>query len=139
MPAANFSVPEKLTSGSVSRSKAVASIRVAMEAVLLLMVSAAPWAYGAVHPGFEFLLDVGVALLLALWGVRMLLEGELSWRKSPVALCLAGLFLIGVWQIMPLPRPVLLWVAPATARTYEQLLPAQPEELPGREKTAPAN
>ena len=86
-----------------------------MEALLLAMVCASPWAYGCVHPGFEFLLDAGVALLLLLWGTGMLLEGRLTWDKSPVAVCLAGLFVVGIWQTTPLARPVLEALSPATA------------------------
>ena len=44
----------------------------AMEGVLLVMLVAGPWMYGAVHPGFEFVLDVGLLLLLVLWATRML-------------------------------------------------------------------
>jgi O-antigen ligase/tetratricopeptide (TPR) repeat protein len=110
-----------------------------MEGVLLAMVCLSPWAYGAVHPGFEFLLDAGLCLLLLLWGVRMLLERQLTWKKSPVALCLAGLFLLGIWQLTPLPRSALARLAPATARLYEQLLPGQPEVLPGGEPRPAVN
>ena len=42
------------------------------------MVCAAPWVYGAVHPGFEFLLFAGVGLILALWAARMLVEGQVD-------------------------------------------------------------
>jgi hypothetical protein len=53
-----------------------------MEGIVLFMVCVSPWAYGAVHPGFEFLLDAGVGLLVILWGVRMLLEGR--WGFSTI-------------------------------------------------------
>src|SRR5947208_2066658 len=82
--------------------KAVALLRGVMEALVLLLVCAAPWPYGSVHPGFEFLLLAGVGLLLLLWGARMVLEGRLVWKKCPVLLCLAGLFVLGVWQVIPL-------------------------------------
>src|SRR5579875_739511 len=118
------------TSGPDSRSPFVVFIVAVLEAVLLALVCLSPWAYGARHPGFEFLLDVGIALLLALWAVRMLLEGQLTWKKNAVALCLASLFLLGVWQCTPLPRSVLAWLSPGTVRTYDQLLPEQPETLP---------
>ncbi|HEY7154157.1 MAG TPA: O-antigen ligase family protein [Gemmataceae bacterium] len=100
-----------------------------METVLLALVCLSPWAYGAIHAGFEFLLDAGIALLLALWGARMILEGRITWKKSSVALCLAGLFLLGVWQRTPLPRSLLAQLSPGAARCYEQLLPEQPEIL----------
>lgn len=101
-----------------------------MEAVLLALICLSPWAYGAVHPGFEFLLDAGIAVLLALWAARMLLEGLITWKNSAVAICLAWLFLLGIWQSTPLPRHVLDWLAPTTVRCYDQLLPQQPETLP---------
>ena len=60
----------------------------------------------------------------------MLLDGQLSWRKCPVASCLAALVLVGLWQITPLPRGLLGRISPVTARMYDRLLPAQPEVLP---------
>src|SRR5205807_1356332 len=110
---------------------AVSVLRAALEGVTLLLVCAAPWFYGSVHPGFELLLFAGVGVVLALWGERMLLEGCLSWKRCPVALCLAGLFLLGVAQTVTLPRSVLAWVAPGTSRLYDRLLPEQPEAVPG--------
>src|SRR5262249_62413435 len=99
---------------------------------------AAPWAYGCVHPGFELLLLAGVGLLLLLWGGRVLWEGRLTWKKCPVALCLAGLFLLGVWQVTPLSKNVLAVVSPGTSRLYPQLLPARPEVVPGAEEKGEA-
>src|ERR1700694_1543743 len=82
------------------------SLRRGMEAVALVLVSLSPWAFGSVQPVYELAIDAGVAALLVLWGARILLEWRFSWKKCPVALCLAGLFLLGVWQMTPLPRPV---------------------------------
>jgi O-antigen ligase len=112
-----------------ARQKATTVVVAVMETVLLALVCLSPWAYGTVHAGFEFLLDAGIALLLALWGARMILEGRITWKKSSVALCLAGLFLLGVWQRTPLPRSLLAQLSPGAARSYEQLLPEQPEIL----------
>src|SRR5689334_21631362 len=76
-------------------------VRGSLEAVVLVMVCLAPWALGAVEPEYEFLLDVGVAILMVLWGALMLLEGQLSWRKCPVVVCLAAWVVLGVWQMTP--------------------------------------
>jgi hypothetical protein len=107
-----------------------------MELVVLVMVCLSPWAFGGVEPLFEFLLYASVALLLGLWAARMLLDGQLLWKKCPVALCLAGLFLIGIWQFTPLPGSMLRWLASGTARAYAQFLPAKPEVLPLGEPSA---
>ncbi len=110
--------------------RASAPLRAVMEAIVLLLVTLAPWAFGSVEPAFEAVLYAGVALLVLLWAVRAFREGALSWRPCPVALCLAGLFLFGVLQVVPLPRAVLRVLSPAAARFYDELLPAERESLP---------
>src|SRR5207249_8221782 len=64
---------------------------------------AAPWLYGAVHAGFELLLDLGLAVLTLLWAVRMLVQREVVLARCPVTFLLALLLLLGLWQITPLP------------------------------------
>src|SRR5262249_30966272 len=105
------------------RAKVLRGLRAAMEALVLALVCLSPWAFGAVEPVSEFILYAGVALLVGLWGAKVLLEWRLSWQRCPVALCLAGLFLIGIWQLTPLPRPLLGRLSPATTRLYGRLLP----------------
>ena len=67
------------------RGQGLRLVRRVMEAVLLVLVCASPWAFGAVEPLGEFLLLAGVGLLAMLWAAAMLLEGLLCWRKCPVA------------------------------------------------------
>ena len=112
------------------RHTADRSFAIAIEAFLLFLVVVSPWAFGAVEPVFEFLLYVGVALLLVLWAGRMLCQWRFTWKKCPVALCLAAFFLLGIWQLQPLPRAVLNGLSPGTVRLCDELLPAQPEALP---------
>jgi O-antigen ligase len=109
-----------------------------MEALVLALVCFAPWLFGAVEPLWEFVLYSGLALLLVLWAVRSLLEGEFTWHRCTVALCLAGLFLLGALQTVALPAELLTTLSPATARLYAKLLPVQPEILPaGASWTSP--
>ena len=42
-------------------------------------------------------------------------------------------FLLGIWQLQPLPRPVLNFLSPGAVRLYDELLPTEPELLPGGE------
>jgi O-antigen ligase len=100
-----------------------------MEFLLLVLVCLAPWGFAGIEPFCEYLLDVGIAVLLALWAVRLLVDGRLSWQKCPVVLCLAGLVWLALVQLAPLPHDLLARLSPATARLYEQLLPGQPEQL----------
>jgi O-antigen ligase len=100
-----------------------------MEAIVLAVVCVAPWFFGSVETQHEFALYGVLALLLALWGLRAVVEGVFTWKKCPVALCLAGLFLLGIGQTIPLPRGLLATLSPSTARLYERLLPVEPEVL----------
>jgi O-antigen ligase len=115
------------------RRRCLAVLPGVMEGLLLVLVCLSPWAFGAVHPLSELVLYAGVAGLLLLWGLRTLLEGRWTWKRCPVALCLAALFLLGILQITPLPRSVLETLSPGTARLYEEFLPARPEALPPAE------
>jgi O-antigen ligase/tetratricopeptide (TPR) repeat protein len=119
-----------LESADILRRKAMHLLALAMEVIVLLMVCVSPWAYGAVHPGFEFLLFTALGTVLLLWAGRILLASQLTWQKCPVALALAGLFLVGIWQLIPLPSDWLASISPPTALLYEQLLPQQEEVLP---------
>jgi O-antigen ligase len=112
-------------------------VRGTMEGLVLLMVGLSPWAFGCRPPVFEAVLFVGLAVLLGLWALRMLLEWRLIWTSCPVALCLAGLFILGVWQITPLRPSILETVSPSTASLDSRLLPASPDRLPGGQVAEP--
>src|SRR5438874_6931718 len=105
--------------------------RVAQECVLLAMLAAAPWAFGAEEPVFHSALLVGVALLTLLAGVRLLLAGGPRWRDCPIVAALAGLFLLTAFQLLPLPPAVLNVLSPKSLEFYRDLLPERPEMLPG--------
>jgi tetratricopeptide (TPR) repeat protein len=122
--------------GSVWRRVACRWLGVGIEAGLLLLACAAPWALGAVDPPYEGLLYAAVAVLLVAWAAQSLVAGRLAWRRCPVALCLAGLFLLAMLQLMPLPGGLLASLSPGTAALRERLLPAQPEVAGGGETAA---
>jgi O-antigen ligase/tetratricopeptide (TPR) repeat protein len=109
----------------------------AIEGVLIALICLAPWAFGAVHLYFEFWLDAGLAVLLCLWAARILVSGQFSWQRCPVALCLAGLFLLSVVQLIPLSPALHRLVSPGGADLRESLYPSRPEILPGGVARAP--
>jgi O-antigen ligase/tetratricopeptide (TPR) repeat protein len=113
-------------------------IRAAQEAVLLSLVALSPWAFGAVEPVFEFALLLGLALLLVLTAVRVVLERGVRAPFCPVALILAGLFLVTAGQNLPLPGPAVAALSPNAERLAGELLPAVPELLPGEPDRPPA-
>ena len=105
-------------------------LRGAIECVLIVLLCLAPWGFGGFEPVFEVLLDLGLLILLALWGLRMIVQGRLTWVKCPVVLCLGCMFWFGVCQLLPLRHDLLERLSPETSRLYRALLPAQPEQLP---------
>ena len=108
-------------------AKADAVLKVVFEAVVIALVCLSPWALGSVDPVPELYLFAGIAGLLCLWSMRMLLTWRATWKFCPVTLCLSGLLLVGVIQLIPVSRATLGWLAPGTANVYEQLLPSARE------------
>jgi O-antigen ligase len=100
-----------------------------LEAIVLIMMVVSPWAFGAVDAEFEVVVYAALALVLCLWAVRILLEWQLVWMRSSVAVCLATLFFVGVLQMTPLAASVLKGLAPGAAHWYEEFLPERPEVL----------
>jgi tetratricopeptide (TPR) repeat protein/O-antigen ligase len=106
-----------------SRQRLSTWLRAAMETVVLLLMVLLPWGFSWVLGLVEWVLFTGVAIVLLLWAARMLLEWRPIWVACPITLCLAGLFLLGVWQITPLPRSLLATLSPATTELNTRLLP----------------
>ncbi len=122
-------VMESSSETAGARLWSIAVLRVTMECVVVALVCLAPWALGAVHAAFEALLYAGIGLLLILWALRVLLDRTLTWRRCPVAAALAGLFLFGVIQLVPLPHALLTRLSPTTTRLCADLIPAEREQL----------
>jgi tetratricopeptide (TPR) repeat protein/O-antigen ligase len=112
------------------RQRISGRLRATIEGGLLILVCLAPWAFGAVDPLYEAALYGGLALLALVWGARLLAEGRLAWRRCPLAVCLAALFLLAAVQLAQLPTGLLRALSPATADLFARLLPEQPEALP---------
>lgn len=104
-------------------------LRRGMEAWTLVLVLLAPWPFGSVHAIFESLLLSGVGLLTVLWSVRILWQRRFTLRLGGVSICLAGIVLLGLWQMTPLAPSVVSRIAPGTARIETQLLPNTAETL----------
>ena len=81
--------------GAGSHRTATGLVRGSMKAVVLVMVCLSPWAFGAVAPDHEFLLDAGIAVLMILWGAadaprRAVVLAEMSRRGVPGRLGFPG-------------------------------------------------
>jgi len=101
-----------------------------MEAVLLLLVGAAPWLFGSVHPLAELLLFGGLGLLALLWIARIVAERCAVWNLCSITLVLAMMCALTMAQIVPVPRNWLAVISPGTDKLRSELLPEKPEEFP---------
>jgi len=108
-----------------------------MEAIVLATTTAAPWAFGAVHPVAVFGLYCGLAVVLVLWVVLLLTERRIAGGPCGVLACVAGMVLLGTAQLAPLPAGVLRATSPATADLRAELIPAEPTALAGDEPVPP--
>jgi O-antigen ligase len=118
--------------------RAAGWLRAATEVVVLAVVALTPWAFGGVDPAFELALAAGVALVAVLWAAAVAVEGRLVWVRCPLAMCLAGLTLLGLLQLVPVPPAVHRAVAPGLARLWDDLLPAAPEVVAAGDAPPPA-
>ncbi len=119
------------------RQRVAQGLGVAIEVILLVVIFLSPWPFGSVHPFFEGLIYLGTALLLVLWGLRMVLQGRLVLAWCPVLACLAGLFLLAMVQLLPLSTATLARLSPTTAALYARCLPQPAEQLPPGESLIP--
>lgn len=108
-----------------------------MEGIVLVLVAGLPWAFGGVDPVYELIQAVGIAALLVFWACIACWNGRLSFSRCSVTALLAGLFVLGAVQLVPLPPGILKLVSPGTARLNSELLPAEPEQLTAGEATPP--
>ena len=111
--------------------------RAAGEAVLLALALVSPWAFGSAEPTYEFLLTTGILLLAALWAAHAAFGGPSRFRLDLVSICLGGLALWSLVQLVPLPEGLVGVVSPARAEWHRTLLPEQLEVLPGESGPRP--
>ena len=92
-------------------------------AVLVVLVVLSPWAFGSVDPGATkaiALVSLTVALAALVWDAR---RGTL--QPPPIALWpIAGLWLLAVAQLVPLPESLHWLVAPGSAVVWHPDVPA---------------
>ena len=60
-----------------------------------------------------------------------MLEGAFTWQLCPIGLCIGGVVVLQLLQLVPMPMGLLSWVSPSSAWCWTELRPAQLETLPG--------
>ena len=107
------------------------ALRRAGELVAGGLVALSPWPLASNSAGYEYLLGLGVLLLVALWAAHAAAVGRLGFRPDVVSVTLAGLALLSACQLVPLPEVVVGVLSPARLEWHRTLIPAVTETLPG--------
>ncbi|MFH1625092.1 MAG: O-antigen ligase family protein [Pseudomonadota bacterium] len=107
-----------------------------IEGGLIFVVVFTPLAFGAVHVGAYTLMELTVIFLLIVWMLKVLVVGhklENRGIQNHRSLYVPLFLFIGfvLFQMLPLPPPVLKHLSPKTYELYQQTLPGWPSEVSG--------
>ena len=112
----------------ITRSRGSATaLLLAMEACVLFMVVVAPWLLGANDPWAYSILGWPLGIGLMCWAILAVHTGKMNICLCPIGLCLVGLILVTLGQLVPLPKDIVQLISPATASLRLQMVPAQAE------------
>jgi O-antigen ligase/tetratricopeptide (TPR) repeat protein len=135
-------LPDQSTPTKAGRGYSVAGIAIAVFLIPLIVLTpwlcpqrciypnTIPWGNNFTEVGLQLVFSLLLLGLLSVWACTAIYTRRFELRKCPVTLTLAGLFLVGIVQLIPLPRDVLAAVAPNTVELRDRLMPGQAEELP---------
>ncbi|MEO2088253.1 MAG: hypothetical protein ABGY75_01985, partial [Gemmataceae bacterium] len=112
------------------RTPASRCLRAGGEAVLLVLATLAAWPFAGADPVWEAATGGAIALLAVLWAVHAAITRRARFKPDLVSGCLAGLVLLAVIQLVPLPLGLVSVISPARAEWHTAFVPAQLERLP---------
>ena len=112
------------------RTPAARYLRAGGEAVLLVLATLAAWPFAAADPVWEAATGGAVALLAVLWAAHAAVTRRARVKPDLVSGCLAGLVLLAVIQLVPLPLGLVNVISSARAEWHTAFVPAQLERLP---------
>ncbi|MFN3193044.1 MAG: O-antigen ligase family protein [Aureliella sp.] len=102
-----------------------------IETVLHTQLLLSPWAFGCVHPAFEFYLVVATAVIALLTAAKLVFSSDEVWRLdrlgTAVFLALAGLALVASLHTVRLPKPFVTLLSPNLVTNVDRLMPSEPE------------
>ena len=99
-------------------------LKIIIEVLFALLILLTPFAFGSVPLWAYTFMELALLLIIFLWVIRMVFEGELAIPKSPLNISILLFVLLVVIQIIPLPEALLNIISPATGRFYSDTLGA---------------
>ncbi len=94
-------------------------VNVALEAVLLGTVGFLVLAFGGTLPWTWTVFNLLTAAALALWGIKVIVQKQVSWAKTPLNVLLLLLVAYFLFQLLPLPSSVLGVFQSNTVKAYQ--------------------
>ena len=111
-----------------SRGPATALL-LGMEACVMVLVVVAPWLLGANDPWAYSLLAWPLGIALLCWATLAIHTGRLAICLCPLGLCLVGLILLTLVQLISLPPDLLQLLSPNASKLRAELIPPAAELL----------
>ncbi|MCR9295038.1 MAG: O-antigen ligase family protein [bacterium] len=106
-------------------------LELSMEMLCYAMVIASPWFFACLHPPFEHALSLSVASVIALAGIKLILDGSWpasgSWYVMLPLVGLGSLSLVAWLQILPLSESWIQQLSPNTLEWIRSLNLETPE------------
>ncbi len=118
--------PNNTSSLQIERSSLIDYLRKSSEAIILLVIVASPWAFGAKNPPAHYFVVAGIALALLFWAIELIIEPKAIATRFQIPLI--GLVAIAGFQLMPLGSIVSV-VSPNAAKLQAEMMPDQVEVL----------
>ena len=115
------------------RSRIADLLTLLIEGLVALLVLGSVWPFGSVQAFFQAILLGGVALILVVWAIKTAILGRPLWKPCLLVTLAAAFCCVPMFQLQPLPRAWLQWIAPGTADWLNEFRPP-PADLPGAER-----
>ena len=101
-------------------------LRKSSEALILLVLILAPWAFGGVHPISKNFITMGLGLVMVFWAIELLISPRPIFTRFQLPI--ATLALLAGLQLIPMGRVAAL-LSPVGAKMKSDMFPQEPEVL----------
>ncbi|MFQ5901191.1 MAG: O-antigen ligase family protein [Thermodesulfobacteriota bacterium] len=93
-----------------------------IETGLILLIVFTPFALGSVHIRAYTLMELTVLLLVVIWFIKMINQGEICIPKTPLNIPILLFICLIFFQLIPLPEYILKVISPNTHRIYSDTI-----------------
>ncbi len=89
-----------------------------IETGLLVIIVFTPLAFGTVHVWAYTLFELAVLILMSIWIVKMIYNGEIKILKNPLNYSILAFLCLIIFQLIPMPEGIIKLISPNTHQIY---------------------